>query len=177
MTANKQQAQDAPADNANVRGFVQSKMFANIFAEGMELVEETALYLDGDGRDAARELSRSEALSYASISMRLTTRLMQIASWLLVLRALRENEMTYTEAAQDRYRLGQSESRQAAEGQDESGARLPVRLNELRAKTDLLYQRISRIDLDIFASERSPVSGRDAASQIRSLQAALTNGL
>ncbi|MCI5044581.1 MAG: DUF1465 family protein [Aquisalinus sp.] len=142
----------------------------------MELVEETATYLDGEGRDAAKELSRSEALAYAAVSMRLTTRLMQIASWLLVLRAVRENEMSYAEAAEDKYRLGKPEAKRQSEVEDEE-AQLPARLHELREETRLLYQRISRIDADIFASNQAPLSGRDAAGQLRSLQAAFSNGL
>ena len=59
----------------------------------MELVEETASYLDGEGRQESKLLSRNAALAYAAESMRLTTRLMQVASWLLVQRAVREGDM------------------------------------------------------------------------------------
>ena len=57
--------------------FTQSDQFANVFDEGMGLVEETANYLDGPGRDDARKLDRHGSIAYASESMRLTTRLMQ----------------------------------------------------------------------------------------------------
>lgn len=89
--------------------FVQSALFARTFREGMALVEETANYLDGEGRDAAKELGREEALAYASASMRLTTQLMQIASWLLVLRAVREDEMPLTK--QRRRNIGSNAQR------------------------------------------------------------------
>ncbi len=177
VSLKKKNSQEELPESASARGFVQSKMFSNIFAEGMELVEETATYLDGEGRQAAKSLSRSEALSYAALSMRLTTRLMQIASWLLVLRAVRENEMTYSEAAQDKYRLGSPEPRHQKElSEDNDRLTLPAHLKELREKTDLLFGRIARIDADIFTMQRAPVDGRDAASQIRSLQAAFSNG-
>src|SRR3954467_12183350 len=74
--------------------FVQSDAFRALFREGMSLVEETAAYLDGPGREESRKLNRQTSLSYASESMRLTTRLMQIASWLLVQRAVAEGEIT-----------------------------------------------------------------------------------
>src|SRR5262245_58194103 len=61
-----------------------SQAFTALFREGMALVEETAAYLDGDGRQEAKALPRSAALAYATESMRLTTRLMQLASWLLL---------------------------------------------------------------------------------------------
>jgi len=67
-----------------ISGFARSELFDRTFQEGMDLVEETAAYLDGAGRQDSKLLSRSAALAYAAESMRLTTRLMQVASWLLV---------------------------------------------------------------------------------------------
>lgn len=62
------------------RGFVKSEAFMVLFREGMGLVEQTASYLDGDGRKESAALPREVSLTYATESMRLTTRLMQIAS-------------------------------------------------------------------------------------------------
>jgi len=67
--------------------------------------EEAAAYLDGAGRDEAKALPRAEALAYAAESMRLTTRLMQIASWLLLQRAVNQGEMTRSQASSDRHRV------------------------------------------------------------------------
>lgn len=160
--------QSAGAEKISALRFVRSKLFTNLFAEGMELVEETATYLDGDGKAAARDLDRSAALQYASISMRLTTRLMQIASWLLVLRAVREEEMSYKDAGEDKYRLSPRERRHVSE-KDMTDAGLPERLAELRTQTNTLYDRIARIDLDLFANETAPLSGRDAMGQLQAL--------
>ena len=71
-----------------------SGSFGKLFAEGMGLVEESAAYLDGPGRTESRALERQAALGYATESMRLTTRLMQIASWLLLQRAVNEGDLT-----------------------------------------------------------------------------------
>ena len=90
---------------AVVDDFARSELFDRTFREGMELVEETAAYLDGDGRRESKLLSRTTALAYAGESMKLTTRLMQIASWLLVQRAVREGEMDPMAACEPRYRL------------------------------------------------------------------------
>ena len=68
--------------------FTASEQFEKVFREGMGLVEETANYLDGPGRKDARLLDRNGAIAYATESMRLTTRLMQLASWLLLQRAI-----------------------------------------------------------------------------------------
>src|SRR6516165_6875737 len=90
-----------------ISGFAASELFDRTFQEGMELVEETAAYLDGAGRQDSKLLSRTAALAYAGESMRLTTRLMQVASWLLVQRAVREGDVNPSDACQERYRLAE----------------------------------------------------------------------
>src|SRR3954466_131540 len=82
-----------------------SQVFTVLFRDGMALVEETASYLDGPGRKESKRLQRSAALSYATESMRLTTRLMQLASWLLLHRAVKEGEMTLTQAKQEKVKV------------------------------------------------------------------------
>ena len=145
--------------------FVQSALFARTFREGMALVEETASYLDGEGRTASKELSRDAAMSYAGASMRLTTQLMQIASWLLVLRAVREKEMALSEAAEPKYRLEPL----AAIEQDYEVAGLPQRLLLLIENARQLYGRIARLDSDIFSPEAPEQKTGDVAFQQRAL--------
>ena len=72
-----------------------SSQFKSTYAEGMGLVEETAAYLDGPGRAAAKVLPRQASVLYAAESMRLTTRLMQMASWLLLQRAAADMAHTF----------------------------------------------------------------------------------
>ena len=92
--------------NLTQMSFSGSALFRRTFDEGMALVEETARYLDGPGRADARALSRKGAILYAGESMRLTTRMMQAASWLLVQRAVNDGDMEADQAASSRYRLG-----------------------------------------------------------------------
>ena len=70
----------------------RSVRFKALFKEGMDLVEEAATYLDGTGRADARLLRPDLAATYSAESMRLTTRLMQIASWLLIRRSIVDGE-------------------------------------------------------------------------------------
>src|ERR1700719_1128093 len=78
-----------------------SQAFADLFRDGMALVEETASYLDGPGRQESKKLERNAALAYATESMRLTTRLMQLASWLLLHRAVKEGQMSLAQASKE----------------------------------------------------------------------------
>jgi regulator of CtrA degradation len=88
-----------------VQRHASSEAFRALFREGMTLVEECAAYLDGPGRTASKTLRRPAALAYASESMRMTTRLMQIASWLLLRRAVNEGEITPAQALTERHRV------------------------------------------------------------------------
>ena len=85
--------------------FQSSEQFDHIFKEGMALVERTASYLDGPGRKEAKTLTGGVGVLYATESMRLTTRLLDLASWLLIRRALREGEITDEEAQKKRRRV------------------------------------------------------------------------
>src|SRR5215218_1190988 len=105
-----------------------SPAFATLFREGMALVEETAAYLDGPGRQESRALERSASLAYATESMRLTTRLMQLASWLLLHRAVKEGEMSLAQVNAEKTKVKLSVGDR---GDTETMALLPEQLRDL----------------------------------------------
>jgi regulator of CtrA degradation len=142
--------------------FTDSAMFERTFDEGMALVEETARYLDGRGREEARLLPRKAAVLYAGESMRVTTRLMQAASWLLVQRAVRDGDKEAQAARQDRYRLGSREICLGAATDDTSV--LPDQLCELLVLSDQLYRRIARLD-DVLFADAAPATPAVHAQQ------------
>lgn len=131
--------------------FARSSVFERTFKEGMALVEETAGYLDGPGRAASKRLPRMAALAYAAESMRLTTRLMQVASWLLVQRAVRDGDMQISEAMTERYRL----SVRPEPGAPMIGSpdELPEGLRALIDQGKALYDRVRRLDEDMYGPE------------------------
>ena len=107
-------------EGANTIKLAERRVFTHSFKplydEGMGLVEQAAEYLDGQGRAEAKKLSRLAATLYAAESMRLTTRLMQIASWLLLQRAANSGEMSRDQVAAEkvqgppRHRIRQREA-------------------------------------------------------------------
>jgi regulator of CtrA degradation len=133
----------------------------------MELVEETAAYLDGAGRQDSKMLSRSAALAYAGESMRLTTRLMQVASWLLVQRAVREGDMNPAEACQERYRLADP-----AEDKPDAADDLPAGLLQLLDRSARLYERVLHLDRRMYKEAPADDASHPVLSQIEKLQAA-----
>ena len=147
-----------------------SAAFGTLFRDGMDLVEETAAYLDGVGRTEAKALDRSVSLTYATESMRLTTRLMQLASWLLLHRAVKEGEMTLTQANREKTKVKLSA---ADPGPDEMITKLPQQLQDLITRSMNLQSRVRRLDITIHTppTERAPI-GNPLVPQLNRLKAA-----
>ena len=131
-----------------------SEAFKSLFREGMTLVEEAAAYLDGPGREDAKALPRSESLAYAAESMRLTTRLMQLASWLLLQRAVNEGELTLDQASNEKRKVKLSHQDSAA-APDVFG-KLPDRLRELVCESLRLQARVIHLDQLLYHDPDAP---------------------
>src|SRR5436305_6172526 len=136
-----------------------SQVFSDLFKEGMALVEETASYLDGPGRQESKKLDRSAALAYATESMRLTTRLMQLASWLLLHRAVKEGEMSLAQANKEKTKVKLSLGDRAP---DDTMELLPAKLCELIDRSLGLLERVRRLD----ATMHAPVADRAPANAV-----------
>jgi regulator of CtrA degradation len=147
-----------------------SAAFGTLFREGMDLVEETAAYLDGPGRADAKALDRAVSLTYATESMRLTTRLMQLASWLLLHRAVKEGEMTLSQANREKTKVKLSAADPGAEQMLE---KLPLALQELIGRSMALQTKVRRLDTSIHApaAERAAI-GNPLVPQLNRLKAA-----
>src|ERR1700755_2335045 len=120
-----------------------SGVFAALFRDGMALVEETAGYLDGPGRQESKKLDRSAALAYATESMRLTTRLMQLASWLLLHRAVKEGEMSLAQPNKEKTKVKLSLGDRADR---DTMDLLPEHLRDLIDRSLGLLDRVRRLD-------------------------------
>jgi regulator of CtrA degradation len=133
--------------------FTASEQFEKVFKEGMSLVEETANYLDGPGRIDARVLDRHGAIAYATESMRLTTRLMQLASWLLLQRAIGAGELSVEDARKENHRISLVD---IGRGHDLAGSEtLPDALKALVERSIMLHERILKLDSMITAQATS----------------------
>jgi regulator of CtrA degradation len=147
-----------------------SAAFGALFRDGMDLVEETAAYLDGAGRAEAKALERSVSLTYATESMRLTTRLMQLASWLLLHRAVKEGEMTLGQANREKTKVKLSA---ADPGAPEMIEKLPQQLRDLIERSMILQGKIRRLDGAIHSAAREPAAaGNPLMPQLDRLKAA-----
>ncbi|MEN2494170.1 MAG: hypothetical protein TECD_00061 [Hyphomicrobiaceae bacterium hypho_1] len=82
--------------------FTYSDRFDAIFNKGMSLTDRASRYLDGEGRKEAKLLKSPLNVIYATESMRLTTRLLNLSSWLLLLNSLKRNEISIQDAIRKR---------------------------------------------------------------------------
>ena len=157
-----------------VHRLAASGAFKDLFREGMALVEEAASYLDGPGREESRGLPRAAAVAYSTESMRLTTRLMQIASWLLLQRAVNEGELTSRQAQAERVRV--KLFREDHGCGPELFDQLPASLRRLSQRSLRIQERVMHLDQGlIIAHSRAPVSAPlEVASRVERLRAAFS---
>ncbi len=154
--------------------YVESDSFKNVFREGMALVEEAAGYLEGPGRTEAKTLEAELSFAYATESMRLTTRLMQLASWLLIRRAVNEGEMTLEQADEEEHKvkLQAIGSLARAKGYED----LPTSMKDLVERSLRFYERILKLDRMIRESSEKDTkeaeSSNPLSSQLGRLKAA-----
>lgn len=156
--------------------FATSEQFDRLFREGMGLVEETADYLDGPGRQDTRLLDRHGAVAYATESMRLTTRLMQVASWLLLQRAIGAGEMSPDEMRKEKHRISLADN---GRGTALKGAgQLPQGLMDLVERSLSLHLRVHKLDAMLNLSEKAAPAGIESPvnSQIDRIAAVFSAG-
>ena len=152
-----------------------SQAFSGLFKEGVALVEETASYLDGEGRQDSKKLERSAALAYATESMRLTTRLMQLASWLLLHRAVKEGEMSLAQANKEKTKVKLA----TTDTHDPNNVELvPEKLRSLIERSLALQGKVRRLDNTIHnrVSPDQPPAGNPVERQLGLLKAAFGAG-
>jgi regulator of CtrA degradation len=131
--------------------FARSGKFQAMFRDGMALVEETATYLDGEGRRAVKHLNRPSAMLYGSESMRLTTRLMQLASWLLLQRAVSDGEMSRQQLLEEKKKIRLETLPKSIHGPGWDD--LPGHFVELVARSIALQNRVLVLDNEIYGEQ------------------------
>jgi regulator of CtrA degradation len=145
-----------------------SQNFSPLFRAGMKLVEDTAAYLDGPGRSESKLLGTAASRAYATESMRLTTRLMHLASWLLLHRAVNEGEISLAQACKERRRVNLPPE----ECPDDPPPGLPARLHELVVRSRKLIDRVRRLDATLHAAPAARTAGNPCEFQLGMLRAA-----
>ena len=153
--------------------YATSGQFDAIFREGMALVEKAAVYLDGVGRKEARALKGPASMLYATESMRLTTRLLELASWLMIRRAHKEGDLSSEELKKKRERVRLTAPGRASHVK--GFGELPEGLRTLIEASFALNDRIVRLDKAMeMQVETAPAADSPVETQVARLERAFT---
>lgn len=147
--------------------FASPHRFHEVFQRTMALIDATTDYLDGSGWRESRMLGSKVSLAYATESMRLTTRLMALSSWLLVTERKQSGEITadHAERLYAKIDLGLI-SRPSHNPQFEQ---LPARLKSLVRQSIVLHELIVAMDRVMRPPERE--GARPPANAVAEQQA------
>jgi regulator of CtrA degradation len=105
--------------------------------------------------------------------MRLTTRLMQLASWLLLHRAVNEGEMSLAQASREKTKVKLSAT---DTGDEATLAMLPKSLRDLIVRSIALQNRVRRLDATIHSGASEKPQTNAVERQLGLLKAAFERG-
>jgi regulator of CtrA degradation len=120
---------------------LKSDIFQGIYAQIMSTVEETAQYLDGPGCTERGQRGSLGEIAYSTSSFALSSYLMQMASQGLMLRSIRDGNMS-VDLARAEFKKMQTFNR--TELSLAQADRLPARLRELMQSSIDIKNKLSR---------------------------------
>lgn len=143
---------------------IEPKLVESLYIEAMTLADEARAYFDGTGVDDRAKLDPVMRVAFSCESLRVTTRLMHIVSWLLVRKAVEAGELSITDGTQPERRLGR-----AGESDDPVRlAGLPAGARDIIERSRDLYDRVSRLDAQLGGSEADGAGARALLDRLRS---------
>lgn len=141
-------------------GRMTARLVDSLYVEAMLLADESRAYFDRDGREERRLLEPLLRVAFSCESLKVTTRLMHIVSWLLSHRAAQGGEPGFLAASQPR-RLGA-----AIASDDALVGRLPDSARKLVEASEELYARVRRLDEGGAAMAAAPSPARTLLNRL-----------
>jgi len=120
---------------------ITSRLIDSLYTEAMLLADEARSYFDDAGRDERATLNPFARVGFACESLRVTTRIMHIVTWLLTQRAIESGEIPFLDGRRPERRLGH-----AQESDPAVVSQLPEAAQKLINASADLYARVKRID-------------------------------
>jgi regulator of CtrA degradation len=126
-------------------GSGSTAFFDKTCTEALALSEEAYAYLSAICHGDVSAASPVEDLRLRGEAFRLTTRLMQVVSWLLIQRAIHAGELSAAEVAEDDdYRLGAT--RVCRDDSQHRHPAIPSTMSDMLDRSLNLYVRVARLD-------------------------------
>ena len=122
---------------------ITQKLVDGLYTEAMLLADEARGYFDSEGQAERTALDPVMRVAYSCESLRVTTRLMHVVSWLLVRKAVAAGEMSESEGEAPERRLGRAGD---SELDPVRVQQLPPRCREIIEASRDLYDRVKRLD-------------------------------
>lgn len=135
-----------------------------LYVEAIAMADEARTYFSTAGLEDRQTLDPMERVLFSCESLKVTTRLMHVISWLMVGKAVAAGEMTPEEAAAPDRRLGNAEG--SDEMQEPRLALLPPPALSLVRRSQALYDRVRHMEASLFRND----GGSPAGSGARGLQ-------
>lgn len=139
---------------------ITPKLVESLYLEAMSLADEARSYFDREGAADRGKLDPVARVAFSCESLKVTTRLMHVVSWLLVRKAVHAGELEAAEAGHPDRRLGR-----ATDSDDPARlAYLPAKSREIVDRSRDLYDRVSRLDVQLgtTATDRAASGGARA---------------
>lgn len=137
---------------------VSTVFFGRTYDEAMMLIGEARAFIAGTDAGRDPRMGLGDRLHYSCETMRLTTRLTQVMAWLLIQRAVHEGEISPVDAAADEHRLAGHEVCMDARGEENHN--LPSALRDLLNRSLRLFERVSRLDDQVFRQVQEEQAAR-----------------
>jgi len=128
-------------DQQTGRILLTPKLVDSLYVEAMVLADEARSYFDVQAEEDRALLEPGIRVHFACESLRVTTRLMHIISWLLTQRAVAAGELSASEARHPDRRLGEAPQSEARLAQC-----FPEAARTLIQASEELYARVRRLD-------------------------------
>ncbi|MGB7404558.1 MAG: DUF1465 family protein [Pacificimonas sp.] len=133
-----------------IDGGLTPRLVDGLYTEAMILADEARSYFDEEGKAERENLAAVERVHYSCESLRVTTRLMHVVSWLMTRKAVTAGELTAEEGTHPDRRLGVA----GEAGIDaDSFAALPPRARNIVERSRDLYDRVRRLDEQLVIEE------------------------
>jgi regulator of CtrA degradation len=129
-----------------------AKLVDQLYQESMTLAEDARDYFDHVGQWDRKRLGPMDRVLFSCESLKVTTRLMHVISWLLVRKAVMAGEMRADEAMSSDRRLGRASTTSTEESPRIKT--LPPESQRLITKSQELYLRIKRLEESLGEDEK-----------------------
>ena len=141
----------------------------SLYLEAMTLADEARRYFDREGATDRGKLDPVARVAFSCESLKVTTRLMHVVSWLLVRKAVQAGELDAAEAGHPDRRLGR-----ATDGDDAARlVHLPTKSREIVNRSRDLYDRVSRLDVQLGAPAADGAAGGGARALLDRLRSSI----